>query len=126
MMAQRVSPELVAFGSLTALGVLGRLIPHPPNFTPIAATALFAGFCFRRTELAAGVPLAAMFVSDMVTGAYDPRLMVVVYAALLVPLAFRSFLRRRLSPVRLLACSLASSFLFFAATNIAVWLFADW
>ncbi|HJO90631.1 MAG TPA: DUF6580 family putative transport protein, partial [Anaerolineales bacterium] len=31
---------------LIALGVAGRLLPHPPNFTPMAAIALFSGFIF--------------------------------------------------------------------------------
>ena len=34
---------LVILAVLIALGVAGRLLPHPPNFTPMAAIALFAG-----------------------------------------------------------------------------------
>ena len=37
---------LVILAVLIALGVAGRLLPHPPNFTPMAAIALFAGFIF--------------------------------------------------------------------------------
>ena len=37
---------LVILAILIALGVAGRLLPHPPNFTPMAAIALFAGFIF--------------------------------------------------------------------------------
>ena len=125
-MPKRISPDLVVFGLLTAMGILGRLVPHPPNFTPIAATALFAGFFFRSATVAACVPVAALIVGDLVTGAYDPRLMAVVYASLVIPLACRSVLRRRLSPLRLALCSMISSVIFFAATNLAVWLFGDW
>src|SRR6266536_6661526 len=43
-----------------------RLLPHPPNFTPVAAIALFGGAHFARKFWAFAVPLAAMFVSDAV------------------------------------------------------------
>ena len=39
---------------------LARLVPHPPNVTPIAAMALFGGACFRDRRLAYLLPLAAM------------------------------------------------------------------
>ena len=125
-MPRKLWPNLVVFCLLTALGIVGRLLPHPPNFTPIAATTLFAGFFFRSSMLAAGVPLASMVASDLVVGAYDLRLMAVVYTSLLVPLVFRSVLQRCLSPMRLIVCSLASSVIFFTATNAAVWGFGDW
>lgn len=45
-----------------------RLIPHPPNFVPIGAMALFGGACFATKRMAFLVPLAAMFVSDLAIG----------------------------------------------------------
>ena len=125
-MLRKLWPNLIGICSLTALGMLGRLLPHPPNFTPIAAMALFSGFFFRSPMLAAVVPLVALVAGDLVIGAYDPRLMAVVYTSLLVPVVFRSVLQRRLSPMRLITCSLASSVIFFTATNVAVWGLGDW
>ena len=43
---------LVILAVLIALGVAGRLLPHPPNFTPMAAIALFAGFIFLKRYMA--------------------------------------------------------------------------
>src|SRR5713101_898164 len=43
-----------------------RLLPHPPNFAPIAAIALFGGAHFERKRWAFAVPLAAMLASDTV------------------------------------------------------------
>ena len=125
-MPRKFWPNLVVFCLLTAVGILGRLLPHPPNFTPIAATTLFAGFFFRSPLLAASVPLAALVASDLVVGGYDSRLMAVVYTSMLVPLVFRSVLNRRLSPKRLIVCSLTSSVVFFTATNVGVWGLGDW
>ncbi|MFN3920557.1 MAG: DUF6580 family putative transport protein, partial [Methylohalobius sp.] len=45
-----------------------RLIPHPPNFTPIGAMALFGGACFADRHAAFAVPLAGMWLSDLMIG----------------------------------------------------------
>ena len=42
-----------------------RLIPHPPNFTPILSIALFCGVCFRSKYIFL-VPLFAMLISDFI------------------------------------------------------------
>ncbi len=98
----------------------------PPNFSAVAAAALFAGFLFRRNLLAAlAVPLAAMVLSDLMIGGYDWRQMIVVYAALAAP----ALLGRRIAaPISNAAraamvplSSLAASMLFFLASNAAVW-----
>jgi len=44
---------------------LMRLVPHPDNFTPIIAAALFGGAYFDRRLFAFIVPLAAMLASDL-------------------------------------------------------------
>src|SRR6266700_4968597 len=115
--------ELSLAMSLVWLDVVGRLAPHAPNVTPIAASAVFAGMVLRSRALALAVPLAAMLVSDLVVGAYDWRIMGVVYAALALP-ALLARWGRALRPVVVLApLVLFSSLLFFATTNFAVWAF---
>ena len=114
------------FGLLVGLGVASRLIKEvcplvPPNFHAIVGTALFAGFLLRSRALAAGVPLVAMWLSDLVIGGYDLPIMVTVYASLVAPIAWRGWLRRRVSATRVAGAAIASSLLFFAATNLAVW-----
>src|ERR1700749_741912 len=49
--------------SLTVLGAVARLLPHPPNFAPVGATSLFAGARLPRWQ-AYLVPLALMAVTD--------------------------------------------------------------
>jgi hypothetical protein len=115
--------ELSLAMSLVGLDVVARLAPHAQNVTPIAASAVFAGMVLRSRALAVAVPLSAMLASDLVTGAYDWRIMGVVYAALALPaLAARC---ERARPVVVLApLVLSSSLLFFATTNFAVWAFS--
>jgi hypothetical protein len=126
------------FGGLVAAGALSRIWFHElPNFAPIAAMALFAGYYFRSAKVAVLVPLLAMSLSDLVIGSYDWQVMAVVYAALALPVAFRGLLRKHLAIERgsarsatiglsgLVTCSLASSLFFFLATNFACWFFGN-
>lgn len=114
------------FGLLVGLGVASRLIKEvcplvPPNLQAIVGTVLFAGFFFRNRALAAGVPLSAMWLSDLVIGGYEPLVMLTVYASLTAPIAWQGWLRRRASAMRVAGAAIASSLLFFATTNLAVW-----
>jgi hypothetical protein len=108
---------------LIGVALAGRLLPHPPNFTPVAAAALFAGFFFHDRRLAVCVPLVVMLLGDALIGGYDARVMAVVYAALAVPIVGGAWLRRRLTPIRLFGLATLGSIAFFATTNLAVWAF---
>ncbi len=111
--------RLLALVGVILVAAASRLIPHPPNVTPIAAMALFGGAQFADRRLAFLVPLSAMFLSDLVIGLH--RLLPVVYAcfALIVGLGF--WVRPRKSFGRIAGATLAGSVLFFAVTNFGVW-----
>ena len=97
-----------------------RLIPHWPNFTPIAAMALFGGAYFGRKFLAFAIPLAAMFLSDLLLGFHGN--MLAVYIAFAITVSIGLFIRKKLSPGRIIGASLTSSVIFFLITNFAAWL----
>ena len=113
---------LVVCGVLLVLGLACRLLPHVPNFTPVAAIALFSGFFFRRRLVAAAIPLVIMFVSDAFLGATPLVVKITIYGALLFPLVFAPFLRKRLSPVRIGGSALIAALFFYVVTTFAVWL----
>src|SRR5262245_36664773 len=115
--------ELALATGLVALDVVARLAPHAPNFTPVAASALFAGAVLRSRALALAVPLAAMVVSDLVLGWHDWRVMGVVYASLALPVLLGMWGRTRAAIV-LVPLAVSSSLFFFATTNFAVWAFS--
>jgi hypothetical protein len=114
------------FAGLIALAVGTRLAMVAPNLHAVTGAALFAGFYFRNRFTAACVPLVAMFASDWVIGGYSPEVMATVYASLLLPIAFRGWLRLRLTAPRVLLSSVVSSLVFFLATNAAVWHANGW
>lgn len=116
---------VAAFVLLVAIGLAGRLVPHPPNVTPIVAATLFAGFLFRPGRVGVAVPLLIMLLSDSLIGFYDWRLMSAVYAAFILPVVFSPIIRARPTVLRASVCSVLSSTAFFIVSNLAVWAFTD-
>jgi len=115
------------FAVLTAMvlaGTAARLIPHPPNFSPIASLALFGGATFANKRGAFLVPLAALFLSDLVLG--FSTITPVVYGSFALITCLGFWVRRRQTVWRLATASLATAVLFFAVTNFGVWVLGDW
>jgi len=96
-----------------------RLVPHPPNFTPIGALALFGGACFRGRRAAFLVPLTALFLGDLVIGLHV--LIPVVYGSFALNVVLGRWLRRRRRLVTLALLTFAGSVQFFVVTNFACW-----
>ncbi|MBI2481390.1 MAG: hypothetical protein HYV60_22955 [Planctomycetia bacterium] len=125
--------ELAVFGGLVLAGSLSRvLLSDWPNFAPVAAIALFAGYFFRSRAVALFVPLMVMGISDFFIGSYDWHMMALVYGALMLPVFARGILRRWFSlevdgsPLRaatgLVTSSLGASISFFAISNFGAWM----
>ncbi len=99
---------------------LSRLLPHAPNFTPVGALALFGGAHFRNTRTALWVVLGSMLVSDVVIGA--DRTSFAVYIALAITVLIGTGLRSADSLGRALGSCVFAALVFFAVTNLGVWL----
>ncbi len=121
---------LIILALLIVLGIVGRLLPHPPNFTPMAAIALFSGFIFMKRYMARLTVVVTMLLTDYFAfGFLSPewfasKSMWVVYLSLLFPIVFKSFLQKKLGLLRITGAALTSSMVFFLATNFAVWAFS--
>ena len=120
----KLGSDLLLAGALVSLVVIARLLPHAPNFTPVAAAALFAGTMLHHRGIAFAVPFAGMIASDVVLGFYDWRVMSVVYVSLALP-AVIGMLAKNVRVSRMLVpAALSGSLLFFVTTNFAVWAFS--
>jgi len=97
-----------------------RLIPHPPNFAPIMAIALFGGAYFANKKAAFAVPLAAMYLSDLFLG-FDGS-MPFVYGSFALTVCLGLMIQDRRSPLRIGSFALVGSVLFFIITNFGGWL----
>ena len=107
--------------ALIVLAAASRLLPHPPNFAPVAAIGLFAG---AHSSRRAGwlVPFAALLASDAVIGFYHPVGMLWNYLAFAACLLLGSgFLARRRTALRLGGAVLSSSVAFFVISNFGMW-----
>ena len=100
--------------------VVLRLIPHMPNFAPIAAMALFGGVYLGRKE-AIIIPVAAMFVADIFIGFYNPVIMIAVYGSFLAIGLLGVWLKNHKTIANVLGASLIGSVGFFLITNFAMW-----
>ena len=111
--------RLTALLSIIFSAALFRLLPHWPNFTPVAALALFGAATFDRKWLGLVAPLAAMLLSDALIGFHAS--MVAVYISFALTWGIGLYLRSRPTAVRIITASVLSSILFFLITNAAVW-----
>ena len=112
-------PRFFFLSGMILVAAAARLVPHPPNFSPIAALAVFGGAQFNDKRLAFLMPLAAMFLSDLILGLHS--LMPVIYGsfALIVCLGF--WVQRNQNLRRIGGAALVGALLFFITTNFGVW-----
>lgn len=113
------NPRLTALIAIILTAALLRLLPHPPNFTPIAAMALFGGAYLSDRRVAVAAALTALFISDLFLGLYPE--MWAIYAAMALVVLLGGFLRENRTPLRIAGVALTGSVLFFVLTNLATW-----
>ncbi|MBD3311453.1 MAG: hypothetical protein GF349_03085 [Candidatus Magasanikbacteria bacterium] len=107
---------------LMLLGFATRLLPHPPNFTPIAAIAIFGGLYLPK-YLSVVIPIAVMLVGDIVIGFYNPYVMISVYVGFILCVVLALIIRKKKKIHYILGTTVFGSILFFLLTNMAVWAF---
>src|SRR5713226_1377220 len=91
-----------------------RIVPHPLNFAPIGALALFGGAYFSSKRAALAVPLLSLVIGDIFTGFH--QLIPFVYASFLVSVAIGFSLRQKRSAPRIGAATVAGAIQFFLVT----------
>lgn len=111
----------IAIAAVILLAAALRMAPHPWNFTPIGAMALFSGAMLRDTRLALALPLLALLVGDLSTGLH--KLIPVVYASFLISVVIGRFLSENRTILRIGGATLVGSVQFFLLSNLGVWAF---
>lgn len=111
--------RLLPIFGLIVFGVISRLLPHPPNFTPINAIALFSVLYLDSKWLSLATLFATMLLSDLILGFHGT--MPYVYLSFgLVIFAGHSLVKN--GPIlRIPAAGFASALLFFLVTNFGAW-----
>ncbi len=123
--------------AIIAFAALSRLIPHPWNFTPIAAIGLFGAAYFTKKSWALIIPFAALFISDLlVNNIYYPVFFPEFYTgfkfmsagwywyygafALIIGLGFLTL--NKVKPLALIGTGIGASIIFFLVTNFGTFL----
>jgi hypothetical protein len=113
---------LLVLAMIVAAAAL-RIGPHPWNFAPIGAIALFSGALVRDRRLAFLFPLAALFAGDLSIGFY--KITPVVYASFLLSVLIGRWLQNRRTLARITGATLLGASQFFVVTNFGVWALGD-
>jgi len=117
---ERMKPAFYLVAGMILIAAFSRLIPHWPNFTAVAAIALFGGARLSNRWLAFLVPLAALLLTDLILGFHNT--MLPVYAAFAITVALGMSLRnnKKIAPAALTA--VGASVIFFLITNFGAWI----
>ena len=97
------------------VAILSRLIPHPPNFTPVTAVALFSIINFKNKYIGLSIPIVCLLISDLIIGISLINLF--VYLSFIV-ISGVGYIFGKIN----LKSILLSSLIFFFVTNFGVWL----
>lgn len=125
-----LAPGPLLLAAMIVLAALSRLLPHPPNFSPVEAMALFGGAYFANRAWAIIVPLIAMVLSDiglglMFGGSYMSYVASLSFWSVYVCIALSTVLgfglRGKVNGANVLGYSLIGSVLFFVVTNFTTW-----
>ena len=109
------------YSALILIGILAfsRVIPHPPNFTPILGMAVFAGAVFDRKIFSILIPLLAMILSDLFLGFHSS--MFIIYFAICLNVVIGIYFINKIYYFKICISLITGSLVFFIITNFTVW-----
>ena len=105
--------------SLILILALSRLIPHPPNFTPIIAVAILSGYFFKNIYLSFATLLITMLLADVFIGFYE-NIFFVYLSLLLIAFIFYK-ISEKINFKNLFIYGFIGSLIFFIVSNFGVW-----
>ena len=109
--------------SLILLLAFSRLIPHPPNFTPIIALAIMSGYIFKNLNISLVVLIISMFLSDIFIGFYKNVIFVYLSLFLITFIFFK--ISNKINFKNLFLFSFLGSFIFYIISNFGVWILGN-
>ncbi len=109
--------------SLILILALARLIPHPPNFTPIVAVAIMSSYFFKNIYLSFAVIIVSMLLADVFIGFYNNMFFVYLSLLLITFIFFK--IKTKMKLQNLFIFSFFGSVIFFLISNFGVWILGD-
>lgn len=129
---QKIALRFSVISLMIVLAAFSRLIPHPPNFAPIGAMALFGAAYFSQRYLAFAIPIISMWLSDLVLnnvvyGQYFDHFVWFyqgfywTYGAFIIIGVVGFFMLKKVQLKSVVLASLLAAALFFVISNFGVW-----
>ena len=106
--------------SLILILAISRLIPHPPNFTPIIAVAIMSSCFFKNINLSIIILVISMLLSDLFIGFYY-NIFFVYFSLILITIIFFK-INKKINYKTLLIFSFFGSLIFYIISNFGVWM----
>lgn len=133
MQDQKINIRVAVVTGMIILAALFRIIPHPMNFSPVAAMGLFGAAYFSKRWLAFLVPILATFASDIIinnviyahyfegfTVFYEGFFW--VYGSYFLIVLFGLGVLSKVTLPRIIGGALGAGAIFFLVSNFGVWL----
>ncbi len=117
---EKAKPAFLVVAALILAAAFSRLIPHWPNFTAVAAIALFGGARFKNKLIAFVIPLSALFLTDLILGLHST--MIPVYVAFAITVLLGMTLKNKPGALGVGMTAVAASVIFFLVTNFGSWI----
>lgn len=114
----RMKKNIILAVVLLTIIITARLVPHPPNFTPLVSVALFGGVHAGK-KISVVLPLIALFASDLFLGFHNT--MLYVYGSMILISLIGLWLRSHRSRIFLIPATFFSAIIFYVVTNFGVW-----
>lgn len=128
---QQSGKKFFILSTIVVLAAVTRLIPHPMNFAPLGAMALFGAAYFGNKGLGLLVTMAAWFLSDLILNnfVYDfgngfqlfTGGAFFIYGSIALIFGVGAFVLKKVTIPRMVAGSVAASLIFFIMSNFGVW-----
>ena len=128
----KLNSKTIFIAGAILLIAISRLMPHLPNFTPVAAMALFGGAMLSNKKWAYIITIAALLISDLLVNTilYSDTNFVAyfkepyvwsIYFSFIVTVFLGSKMGNQPSALKIGAFSISSSLIFWTLTNFACW-----
>jgi len=121
---------------LIAVAAMARLLPHPPNFSPVGSIALFGGAVLASKYFKYLVPVLALFISDLILNntlmrSFYPdetgmiifsEYMIWTYVAFILAVVIGHVFIKKISMTSVIGGALGFTVVFFLISNFGAWL----
>jgi len=107
--------------AMMVLCAVSRVLPHPWNFTPLVAMALFGGAMLDKHLWALTATIGSLALGDVALGLFPYDGIAWVYGASGLVVLAGTWLKRRPTAAATAIAAIGGGFLFYAITNFGVW-----